>query len=104
MSEPVAAVYVRTRSVRERHDCPDCVFLGGYGAIDVYECFRPRPEDPLQATGSRSFTIRSGPLPEGGFAVLQPEGRLWQNPPRGTHPEAVAAAIVAVLNEKKATE
>lgn len=81
----------------EKHDCEDCRFLGALGSIDVYECFAPavrEKKDPL----SRSFVIRSGPLPNGGLAYYSPRGMLAINPPENVSADEVMDAIIETMS------
>lgn len=81
----------------ERHACMKCEYLGTSRAVDVYECFTP---EPAGHSDSRLFTLRTGPLPMGGFAVLHGgrlNGKLTLQLPGNATADRVRGAIGDVL-------
>lgn len=73
----------------DRHACEFCVLVAVTRGFDLYECHRPVPGEPE----GRTFTIRSGPLPSGGFAVAHKNGSVYLNPPQDTDPVLCAELI-----------
>lgn len=66
----------------DAHGCESCVLVAVTKGFDLYECHR---DYPGKGPGHRFFTIRSGPVPNGGFAVTR-EKDVYLNPPQGADP------------------
>jgi hypothetical protein len=62
------------------HGCEFCVLVAVTKGFDLYECHR------YGLPNVRTFTIRAGPVPNGGFAVAHKDGDVFMNPPQGADP------------------
>ena len=86
----LAARSPEIRAQWDRHACELCSLVAVTALFDLYECHRSFPgDDP----GSRNFTIRAGPIPNGGHAVVLKSGTVVMNPPEDADPHLCAALI-----------